>query len=749
MGLDIRTLALIATGFTLLAAFAMALVWRNSPAIRGVSYWPIGAAMVAAGFLLIGLRDVVPPALSVIAANTVIILGAALIMIGIDHVLGFKPRRAVAALVVAATFASFVYFTLFDADIAARIITVSAAAFVLGALPAQRFAASFVRERRFVTLISAMVFALHSLFVAARGAYTAIAESGIANFMTAGDIHAAAFIDIMVWMFVITIIFATVTIRRLSLASEEILWGTDAGTWEWNVQTGETRFNDRWFEIVGYTAKELQPVTIETWNDLAHPDDLLRSAAALEDHFAGKTPFYECEARIRHKNGDWVWVLDRGKVVEWSAGGEPLRVSGTHMDIDTRKRNETLLAEAKATAESASAFKSQFLSTMSHEIRTPLNSIMGFSQLLDEDPDQPLTADQKRSVERIRRGGQHLVDLINDILDLTKIEAGKIDLSIEDACLTQILEECRNIVQPLADERGITLSSPPPGEGVWVKCDRTRLKQILFNLLSNAIKYNRPEGRVDIAVAVRNARMVEISVADTGLGIPPDRLAKLYEPFSRLGRENSGVEGTGIGLAITKSLTELMGGALRCDSRVGEGTVFRVVLPRGTTRDAADAAPATNGSAFPQLYGTLLYVEDNPANMDFMASIVARLGGVRLLEARSGESGIALANDTRPDLIVLDIDLPDISGLDVVERLKCDPALAETPVIALTAGATKEDMARGHAAGFRKYLTKPIRIDELTIVLAEFLRPGENETPGTTGRLGSSPDRAEAGASGS
>ncbi|MES2886142.1 MAG: ATP-binding protein [Pseudomonadota bacterium] len=372
------------------------------------------------------------------------------------------------------------------------------------------------------------------------------------------------------------------------------------------------------------------------------------------------------------------------------------------------------LESAKLIAEKASFAKSDFLSSMSHELRTPLNAILGFAQVMDSDVPPP-TAAQKVSIEQILHAGWYLLDLINEILDLAVIESGKLTLSEEPVSLGDVISECQSMIEQQALKRDITMVFPAFETPVFVQADRTRLKQVLINLLSNAIKYNRPGGSVRVDFTIGSDGQTRINVRDTGLGLSPEKLSQLYQPFNRLGQESSGEEGTGIGLVMSKRLVELMHGVIGVDSVVGEGSVFWFGLhaaeePQLSAAALAQAAqfivPTTQRG--PQR--TLLYVEDNPANLKLVEQLIQRRTDLRLLTAVNGSLGIELALAYRPDLILMDINLPGINGFQALKILQEDPLTAHIPVVALTANATLGDIRRGSEAGFFRYLTKPINV---------------------------------------
>jgi len=386
-------------------------------------------------------------------------------------------------------------------------------------------------------------------------------------------------------------------------------------------------------------------------------------------------------------------------------------------EITERKRVESKLNEAIAVAEKASLAKSDFLSSMSHELRTPLNAILGFAQLL-ESGSPPPTPSEKRSIEQILKAGWYLLDLINEILDLALIESGKLPLSLEPISLTEVVRECQVMIGPQAQKRGITLRFPQGEVPIFVKADRTRVKQVLINLLSNAIKYNKVDGTVDVDYAASTPGRIRVRVKDTGEGLTPNKMTQLFRPFDRLGKETGVEEGTGIGLMVSKQLVELMGGVIGVESTLGKGSVFWIELNvTAEPQTAAGAATLTAVAQAPMQAGaqlrTLLYVEDNPANLMLVEDLIARRPELRLLSAADGIRGVEMARASRPDVILMDINLPGISGFQALEILRADPATAHIPVVALSANAMPRDIEKGLAAGFFRYLTKPIKVNEL------------------------------------
>jgi CheY-like chemotaxis protein/two-component sensor histidine kinase len=353
---------------------------------------------------------------------------------------------------------------------------------------------------------------------------------------------------------------------------------------------------------------------------------------------------------------------------------------------------------------------------MSHELRSPLNAILGFGQLMETGPPLPTPA-QKESIEQILQAGWYLLALINEILDLSLIESGKLSLSLESISLAEVLDDCQAMIEPQAQKSGIRMHFPPSGSPLHVRADRTRVKQVLVNLLSNAIKYNTVGGSVEVSCEGGTQGWVRVSFRDTGLGLPPEHLAQLFQPFNRLGQEAGAEEGTGIGLVVSKRLVELMGGSIGVQSTVGVGSVFWIELIAAEAPQEVARADAIGASTLvPRPTDTaqriLLYVEDNPVNLKLIEKLIARRPDIRLLTATDGQSGVEIARAARPDAILMDINLPGISGVVAMKILADDPATARIPVIALSANAMPHDIARGLAAGFFRYLTKPIKVNE-------------------------------------
>jgi PAS domain S-box-containing protein len=394
--------------------------------------------------------------------------------------------------------------------------------------------------------------------------------------------------------------------------------------------------------------------------------------------------------------------------------------------LDMEEINRKNLVRAKRRADQANRAKSEFLASMSHELRTPLNAIQGFGQLLEND--SGLDDEQQDNVLEILNASRHLLTLINEVLDLAKVESGKLELSLEVIPVHDLLEETLTLVRHSAHSRNIKLHIKDSA-GAQVTADRTRLKQALLNLVSNAVKYNRVDGDVVISTRRHDDNWIDIRVSDTGQGIAPSRIKELFQPFNRLGAELSHIEGTGIGLALTHRLLDLMGGSVGVESQVDVGSTFWLRLPFGENGDTVitSASPVLQPDSLSVAGGeentrTVLYIEDNPANLKLIARILQRYDGARLLTTSSGMEGVAMAKDQQPDIVLLDINLPDTDGYSVLRSLKASDDTADIPVIALTANAMHSQVCRGKHAGFDEYLTKPISVDELLTTLDKYLR---------------------------
>lgn len=467
--------------------------------------------------------------------------------------------------------------------------------------------------------------------------------------------------------------------------------------------------------ILGYSVEELSQ---KNTYDITSPEDISTDKQNVDALLNGAR-HCSFEKRYIRKDNQAIWTTLTACLIQ-DEGGKPHHYVTMVEDISERKQAEQVLREAKEEADRANRAKSEFLSRMSHELRTPLNAILGFGQLLER---QNPTEVQRARIGHILGAGRHLLDLINEVLDISRIEAGRLQLSLEPVSVSGAVAEAIDLMRPLATERSIDLSAPANLDKTsHVLADRQRLKQVLLNLLTNAVKYTQPGGSVTISSSSLGEDKVRLIVSDTGPGIPPEKLSRLFTPFDRLGAEQSNVQGTGLGLALSQRLVQEMGSSIGVNSTVGKGSTFWVEFPRTAsplerlaTRKSVGVDPREQITDADKR--TVLYIEDNFSNLTLIEQILETEPRIELMTAMQGKVGLDLARQHSPDLILLDLHLPDLPGWDVLAQLQADEATRSIPIIVISADATTGQIKRLLAAGARAYLTKPVDVAEFCRVL--------------------------------
>lgn len=545
--------------------------------------------------------------------------------------------------------------------------------------------------------------------------------------------------------------------ERLNLA----LTGTKAGMWDWNIKTGKILINTQWAELIGFSCSEIEPLSMGAWEKLKHHEDVLKSNEVLEMHLKGVTSFYECEFRMRHKSGQWIWVLDRGMVVERDPPGNPVRMIGTLIDISNLKnitlelksqidenqalaeeylaQNEELtkslaqiqrineeLKTATLNAEESYRLKSAFLANMSHEIRTPMNGIIGFSELL---MDAELTLAKRRYYARIIiESSRQLLTLVDDILDLSRIETGKVNLLYEEVVVNDLINILFAFFEPQTGAKNITLQTVKPliNRNSTVMTDKTRLRQVLTNLLNNAIKFTT-EGHIKFGYR-KSGAYLQFFVEDTGIGIPEDLHQKIFEPFRQVQLEiTQQMGGTGLGLSISTKLVELLGGKIWLKSKPGKGSVFYFTIPYQPPHHQRRVIPAAEKTPVLNTPGmVVLIAEDDNINYLYLETVLSR-NNIRLIRANNGIEAVELCQKhPEINLVLMDIKMPFMNGYDATRKIK--KLFPDLPVIAQTAYAMNEDKVKASEAGCDDYITKPIKKGELLAMVEKYGDQGKRLT---------------------
>ena len=507
--------------------------------------------------------------------------------------------------------------------------------------------------------------------------------------------------------------------RALS-ALEEAQRLARLGSWSWDPRSDEASWSPQMYEIFGRDVS-LGPATGEPFFQYVHGDDRERVSSGYAQAFADGSCL-ELDFRIVAGDGAERALHAVGR----QDPGRPGWYLGTIQDVSDQRRIQRELVEASARAESANRAKSEFLARMSRELRTPLNTIIGFGQLLEL---EGLGPRERNHVSLVLKEARHLLELLNRVLDIAKTEAGEISILPEPVALADSIRYVFALVARLAHEHDVRLHIDAEGleEDLRVRADRTRLNQVLLALITNAIKYNRAGGRVDVSIALTSTGRVRTSISDTGIGIGPNEVTKLFEPFERLGAELTEIEGAGLGLALSRGLVEAMGGTIEVSSRAGIGSTFVVELGAAQQPRVEDRETAREPVQLPELgspdgvKSRIIYIEDNVSNLTLVARILDRHPGVELIPAMQAAIGLQLVREHHPDLVVLDLHLPDMPGAQALERLKADHP--EIPVVVLTADATEGQEERMRGLGAADYLTKPLDVTRFVKVLAANLSP--------------------------
>lgn len=502
--------------------------------------------------------------------------------------------------------------------------------------------------------------------------------------------------------------------------ADNIIEGINAGTWDWNIETGEMIINSRWARMLGYTLKELQPVTIETWRKMMNPKDLRIAENKVSGHFKGKIRYYYAEFRMRHKNNNWVWINSRGKIVERSADGKPLRMVGTHIDITHKKNAEKELIKAKEKAIESDRLKSAFLSNMSHEIRTPMNGILGFIDLMK---DTELNSEtQHYYIDIVKKSGERLLDTINDIIELSKIEAGEVPFHTASLCIDELMHFFHVFFKPQAEKKGLDLIyiSPVSNTQFIVNTDRIKLESILTNLIKNALKFTS-HGSIEFGFRKKGEKLL-FFVKDTGSGISKDKLEVIFERFVQANLKfNRGYEGSGLGLAIAKAYTKMLGGEIWVTSEENMGSTFQFTInydPVSIESISNLTEPETESAVQDYSNAEILIAEDEEVNFVLMEQLLAGMK-LNLIHAQNGIEAIDICqNNPNISLILMDIKMPVMDGYTAAQKIQV--IRPGVPIIAQSAYALSHEIEQYNQL-FDDYITKPINRAELKKKIRRFI----------------------------
>lgn len=508
----------------------------------------------------------------------------------------------------------------------------------------------------------------------------------------------------------------------------QIIEGSKIGTWEWDIKTDKLFFSDLAVENIAFSKEDIADLTMEKMMSLIHPDDINNVKTSLHLLLSGQTTHSQLDIRFVHATEGYIWQSTKAQIVSIDKQGNPELIFGTAIPIQERKQMELALSAAIQEAEKANASKTEFLSRMSHELRTPMNSILGFAQLLEL---SNLTLSQKKGVTHILQSGKLLLNLINEVLEISRIEAGRLDLSLESVEIHRTITEAVDLVKPMAENRNITIDlSRIADNNLFVFSDLQRTRQILVNLINNAVKYNREGGQIVIYTDIHkresdNKYSVRISVKDTGCGISEQDKPKLFKAFERIGPNQSKTEGTGLGLAVVNKLVEAMNGILGVESKVGYGSTFWFELPLADEQ-AVSYDPSvftdSNQISTDSHTGIVIYIEDNPSNVELVKQVIEmHRPKIALISDPRGLQALPLAKQFVPNLILLDLNLPDIHGKEVISNLKNDPQTRAIPIVVISADAMPHQLEAILNLGAKDYLTKPLDLMKLIGTIDEFV----------------------------